>query len=93
MVHRKNGIAQYIAIFILGMILFSFMWAIFGYEVFPQYQAFQVSTFPTGVYDTVQLNVIGQMVIWFPLVIVWSGALWLWVNASNKTGGADYPSG
>ena len=88
---KREGVGVYILIFLGAMILFSFLWAIFGYEVFPQYQAFQTSTFPSGVYIVTQLNFMGQMVVWFPLVILWSGGLYLWSNAQNKNSGADFP--
>jgi hypothetical protein len=93
MKEKNKAVGLYIAIFIMAMVVFSFIWAILGFEVFPQYQAFQVSVYPAGVYNVAQLNMIGQMVTWFPLIIVWGGIMWLWINAQNKTGGQDYPSG
>lgn len=86
---KRRAIGWQVAVFLLSMILFSFIWSIIAYEVFPQYQTFQINNFPSGVFDPDTLIFMNTLVVFFPLAVLFSGGLWLWNAAQRKRGSED----
>ncbi len=86
---RANSYAIYV--YVLMTVVFSIVWAIFCFGVFPHYVTYQTNNFPSGVYDPNQLAFMNALVYTFPMIILWGGAFWMWDRSQRKRGAEDIP--
>jgi hypothetical protein len=88
---KRAAVGHQITRYILIQMIFTLLWALIFFALYPQLQSFQASFCPSDCYDAAQSIFMNSLIFSFPLVIEFGSTFWLWNHSQRKRGAEDIP--